>query len=164
MNLRNYLNGKSPATIILIATSLIFSFADYLTDYSVFSIIPMQTVFKPWTLLTAALVQKPLFLINLPILYFMGSYFEGYWGKVEFLRHFVIIVVGTNVITSMIMIFRNIFFADEDDLFQLINGLGSFLCALLVAFKRAVPEHNLEYNGLSIRVKVRQSNVVSSIH
>ncbi|KAJ3314302.1 hypothetical protein HDV04_000684 [Boothiomyces sp. JEL0838] len=57
----------------------------------------------------------------------MGSYFEGYWGRTEFLRHFAITVVGTNVITYMIMILRNIFFEDEDDLFQLINGLGSFL-------------------------------------
>ena len=73
----------------------------------------------------------------------------------EVLKHFLIVSISTNFITALIMILQYAFSGGYyDPLFTRIYGTGSFICSLLVAYKRAIPEHKIKIlQRISIRVK-----------
>jgi membrane associated rhomboid family serine protease len=151
----NFNKGIPKISSALVASTLICSFLDQFTDS--FTLLPGYLLSQPWTLLTAGLVENGIItiILNLFMLFFMSKYFEERWGSKEVLKHFLIVSVSTNAITAIIMILQYAFSAGYyDPLFTKIYGTGSFICSLLVAYKRAIPEHKVViFQKVSIRVK-----------
>ncbi|KAI8900847.1 hypothetical protein BC833DRAFT_536441 [Globomyces pollinis-pini] len=141
-------------TPIIVTLSLLLSILEY--AIASFSLIPSSFLFTPWAIITTTLVHSsPLWLIiNNVAFFYMGNYFELNWGANQFAWFLGIVALITNCFSLILCIFFYAVLGSADYYFLPIQGLGTCLCALIVAFKRAVPEHSISIGSFySIRVK-----------
>ncbi|KAJ1342926.1 hypothetical protein BSLG_002583 [Batrachochytrium salamandrivorans] len=121
------------------------------------AVVQGYVLFRPWTLLTAGFTESRLgfLIINVPSLLFMGRYFENHWGAREFAKYTLVVTISTYLATTLALYATYIAYMDTKYLFGVqANGLGGLLCGFVVAFKQAVPEHNISlYHIISIRAK-----------
>jgi membrane associated rhomboid family serine protease len=130
------------------------------------TLVPAYGLTQPWTLITTTLVESnPVFLlINLVSFLYMASYFERRWGLTSFLVYFCVVSLSVELCALLVLITCYIFTYNTQLIFQEINGMGGYLCALVVAFKQVIPQHNVKlFNTISVRVKHIPS-LVLAIH
>lgn len=117
---------------------------------------PASLIFQPLNLILSSLVftSIPVAAAFLLSFYYMSSYFEASWGRRELIKHFLIVNVATNLLVCIILIFEYAVTFNDEYLFTPIAGLGPFLSSLIVAYKRAIPEHNIKlFHVFTIRAK-----------
>ena len=92
------------------------------------------------SLLTSNLVSSSLinWILSAPAVYFSTRYFEQRWTSRQVLELFLVVAFGTNLIAVFIYIFMYAAggFGIVNPLFVVIEGMGSWVCALLIAYKR----------------------------
>ena len=133
---------------VVVVLSVLISQLDSITGSFAFDLGSFGL--KPWSLLTATLVEQSVLMLvlNGTVFYFMARYFEPRWGVEEMVRQGVVVAVGTNL---MMLVFYLVQFG----YYESVYGLGSLIFGYLIAFKRAVPEHKvILFKSITIRVKV----------
>jgi membrane associated rhomboid family serine protease len=106
--------------------------------------VPGEFGILPLVLVTSTLANPNLLMVvlhnkcavNSICLYYMGRYFERSWGSKELLKHFIVVTVSTNVLTLVIVTIHYMITENASEWFSSISGMGGFLCALVIAFKR----------------------------
>jgi hypothetical protein len=72
----------------------------------------------------------------------------------ELIKHFLIVTSATNLIVCIFYIIFSTVTSSSDLLFTPLSGMGPLLSSLIVAYKRAIPEHNIKiFQAISLRVK-----------
>ncbi|KAK0520127.1 hypothetical protein OC842_007203 [Tilletia horrida] len=137
---------------------LSFSRSDSALKFPWLVIVPGQSFWYPWTLLTSAFCETSLieFVISAISLPLAGAYLERIWGPVELVRFTVIIVVLSNVIAWALAVLVFVVFRVEFAVFGLqYHGLEALQTAFLVALTQLIPEHAVQLfrGAISIQVK-----------
>lgn len=122
---------------------------------------PGWLVLRPWTLVTATLVEPTLWhlLITLPLLMLMARYFETRWGSRSLLNMLAITAIGVNLCMCLLVLIVYISTSSyslrrEELLFDTpVGGMSGILPAFIVCFKQVVPQHKLTLLNLKLRVK-----------
>ncbi|WVW84452.1 hypothetical protein I302_106486 [Kwoniella bestiolae CBS 10118] len=118
---------------------------------------PGKSIWYPWTLLTAGLVELGLFgliisAISIPL---ACRYLERVWGIRELIKFSIITIVGSNVIAFGFSWLMWFVLGQEDALYGLpYHGLSGLQVGFLVAFTQLIPEHQVQLLGkFKVRVK-----------
>ncbi|KIL71680.1 hypothetical protein M378DRAFT_65232 [Amanita muscaria Koide BX008] len=154
-----------PFTRAFTATTIVFSslhgwlwwtgkaqeFAPYLL------MVPGSSLFRPWTFVTAALIETSAIGFITTIIFVPASlkYLERLWGSIELVKFVVVSVTISNIITFGVN-WIEYFITSNADLFlyDKYHGQLALQIALLVAFTQLIPEHQVQVMGvLKARVK-----------
>lgn len=122
------------------------------------TLIPGSSLFYPWTLVTAGLVETSVIELLVTLLVVPASlrYMERLWGAIETAKFIVVNIAVSNVIAFA---FNWIEFAvtRNADLFlygMQYHGQMALQTAVLVAFTQVIPEHQVQVFGfIKARVK-----------
>ncbi|THH11605.1 hypothetical protein EW145_g529 [Phellinidium pouzarii] len=128
----------------------------YSTPY--LTLIPGESIFYPWTLVTAGLVEVTGLELILTLVFVPVSlrYFERLWGSLETLKFILVTTAVPNFMSFVVnwveyLVFRNA------DLFLYgleYHGTMALQTGILVAFTQLIPEHQVQVFGLlKVRVK-----------
>jgi membrane associated rhomboid family serine protease len=121
------------------------------------ALVPAFLIVRPWTIITCSLVETSLIfaVINIPVFIIMGLYFQRQWGSLMFIKVFAIISLSTHIVTTTVLLITYAIKFEEKYIFDMkSNGMGGFLCGLVVAYKQVVPEHTINlFKRPFIRVK-----------
>jgi hypothetical protein len=136
------MNLQTPTTALLVASTIVVSVLDHFT--SCCSMVPGEVGIFPVVLVTSTLANPNLLMVifddkcavNSTFLYYMGRYFERSWGSQELLKHFAVVTISTNVLTLVMVTILYMITGNSSEWFSSISGMGGFLCALVIAFKR----------------------------
>ncbi|KAE8266716.1 hypothetical protein A4X09_0g5625 [Tilletia walkeri] len=135
-----------------------FSRSDSALKFPWLVIVPGQSFWYPWTLLTSAFCETSLieFVVSAISLPLAGLYLERIWGPVELVRFTVIVVVLSNVIAWGLAVLIFVVFGVEFAVFGTqYHGLEALQVAFLVALTQLIPEHAVQLfrGAISIQVK-----------
>ncbi|KAK0555316.1 hypothetical protein OC846_001744 [Tilletia horrida] len=135
-----------------------FSRADSALKFPWLVIVPGQSFWYPWTLLTAAFCETSLieFLVSAISLPLAGAYLERIWGSRELLRFTAITIVLSNVVAWFLAVLIFVVFRSEFAVFGLqYHGLEALQVGFLVALTQLIPEHAVQLfrGAISIQVK-----------
>ncbi|XP_013390216.1 transmembrane protein 115 [Lingula anatina] len=129
-------------------------FVGYLLSFAS-NVIPYITVtpgyvlppnFWVWTFLTHCFVQFHIWhvLIDIAVVFLCGKLLEPLWGALELLIFFMVVNVGTALISSLVYIIVYLASRQPDFLFETyIHGLAGFIGGFTVAVKQMMPDHVL---------------------
>ena len=102
-----------PLTRILLAVLLAISIAHQVTRYAFhalpaefLALVPQQSVFYPWTYITAIFAEQNFFtlLIAAATILYGGKYLERAWGSTEFGKFVLVVTVLPNVASTVIYV------------------------------------------------------------
>jgi membrane associated rhomboid family serine protease len=120
-------------------------------------IVPGNSFWFPWTLVTSAFCETSLFefLISIVSLPLAGRYLERMWGPMELIRFSLIVIVSSNIVawfiaTALFAVVRS------EKLFYGVqyHGLEALQTGFLVALAQLIPEHQVHFKfGLKFRVR-----------
>jgi len=122
------------------------------------TLVPGSSLFYPWTFLTSGLVEVSLieFIITLLVVPPSLQYLERLWGTIETLKLLAATLVVSNIIAFAFNWIEYIATRNAD-LFlygMQYHGQMAIITAVLVGFRQAIPEHQVQFLGLfQTRVK-----------
>ncbi|KAH8119830.1 DUF1751-domain-containing protein [Phellopilus nigrolimitatus] len=148
------------------AATVAFSFLYYLLRWNdtrpystpYLTLVPGQSIFYPWTLVTAGLVEVTIIELVLSLIFVPVSlrYLERLWGSIETLKFILVTTAIPNLMSFVVnwvefLVFRNadLFLYDLE-----YHGQMALQTGILVAFTQLIPEHQVQVFGmLKVRVK-----------
>nr|XP_058944593.1 transmembrane protein 115-like [Pocillopora verrucosa] len=133
--------------------------------YSVLAVTPGFIIpphFRIWTLITGGFIEYRIWnmLIDIAVLVLCGQLLEPLWGALEFLKFFLILDIGTSLITSAVCVIAYVATFDTHMWFLQFSGMTGILSGMVVAFKQIKPEQELGLSSIGLRVKHVPSLVV----
>ncbi|EIN13974.1 DUF1751-domain-containing protein [Punctularia strigosozonata HHB-11173 SS5] len=121
------------------------------------TLIPGQSLFYPWTLVTSGLVETTVIELLVTILVIPPSlrYLERLWGAIETAKFIVVTLAISNVIALAFNWIEYIVLRSPTFLFGMeYHGQMALQTGILVAFTQLIPEHQVQVFGiLKARVK-----------
>lgn len=111
---------------------------------------------RPWVLVTAGFVEDSFLLLGPTVLavFYLGSYLEGKWGLQEFLRFFIVVLVGSNVTLYLFYSFKTAILGAGTSVPPVVISSMAIVMALLVAVKQRISGHYVIFLKGSLRIKV----------
>jgi len=122
------------------------------------TLVPGSSLFYPWTFLTSGLVEVTLFEFAFTLIFIPPSlmYLERLWGTIETIKILGVTIVVSNIIAFAFNWIEYIATRNADVFLygMQYHGQMSVLTAVLVGFRQAIPEHQVQFLGLfQTRVK-----------
>jgi len=160
-----YVTSTPPVTRAFTAATVVLSLLYHWVSWSssdpyaapYLILVPGTSVFYPWSVLTAGLVETSLIELVLTILVIPPSlrYFERLWGAVETTKFIVVTVVASNIIAFGLSWIEYFVFQNPAFAFGIqYHGQMALQAGILVAFTQAIPEHQIQIFGVfKARVK-----------
>lgn len=160
-----YVASTPPVTRAFAAATVILSLLYYWVSWSsnepyaapYLILVPGTSLFYPWSLLTAGLVETSLIELVVTILVIPPSlrYFERLWGSAETIKFIVVTIVASNIIAFGLSWIEYFVFQNPAFAFGIqYHGQMALQAGILVAFTQAIPEHQVQVFGVfGARVK-----------
>ncbi|KAI6249752.1 Rhomboid-like protein 19 [Erysiphe necator] len=118
--------------------------------------LPTHSLYYPWTLFTATLVENDLIALTVAALtiFYGGRYLERAWTSAEFLKFLLVASFIPNIICYGVLFFLFKLSGNSDWTNTIIQGTLPLQISFLVAFSQLIPAHTVTiFKGLiSIRI------------
>lgn len=160
-----YVQAVPPVTRAFTAATVVFSLLYYWLQWQTVDgsfppylvLVPGTSIFYPWSLFTAGLVESSLIELIISLICIPPSlrYFERLWGTVETVKFIVVTITASNVIAGGMHWIEFILFRSPAFLYGVqYHGQMALQAGILVAFTQLMPEHQIQILGV-FRVRVK---------
>ena len=149
---------------IILELLLVINYDFYSLFFTSFSLVPNDIAFthgiiekfQPWQCLTYLFLHGGLLhlFFNMLGLWFLGRDLERVWGKQNFLKYYLIVGIGSGILT----VFYNIQYVNPADIRPIVGASGA-IYGLLLAYGILFPNRKLYIYGI-FPVKVKNAVIV----
>lgn len=121
------------------------------------TIVPAQSTYYPYVLLTAALIEQNIFSFSASALTLLygGRYLERAWTSPEFAKFILFVTVIPNLLSFLVYSLWYALGGNQVRSNTIIHGAVALEAAFLVAFKQLVPEHTVSLFRGTLRMRVK---------